>query len=362
MSLPPHGSNPKHLLKALQVDSPDKLIDFSVNVNPFGMPESIRNGWSGFFPLLSDYPDPETLGLKSKLSKSESLDMDNIMIGNGAAELVFLLANAFREKDILIVDPTFSEYRTACEAHGCRVHSYQLVEENGWQIHAEKIVQELPGKAALFLCNPNNPTGVRYEKESLISIIEEANEHQVTVIVDEAFYDFCEESYTLIPFIKKYSNLIVLRSFTKMFAIPGIRLGWLAASKEMISRLSTFKPHWSVNAVAEKIGECCLKEETFVKQTATWLKKERKRVTNALKEMNFVISHSSTNYYLLREQDKQNLETLLRFLIKAGITARHTENFVGLDGRYLRFAVRKQEENDLLLEALESWRKRCSSS
>ncbi|WP_165820798.1 threonine-phosphate decarboxylase CobD [Pueribacillus theae] len=363
MSLPAHGSNPKHLLQALQVESPNHhLIDFSVNVNPFGMPASIRAVWNGLLASIADYPDPESMALKIELAKRESIGIENMMIGNGAAELVFLLANAFRGKDILIVDPTFSEYRSACEAHGCRVHSYQLREENGWRLDVEEIVQKLPGKAALFICNPNNPTGIRYEKESVITMIEKAEEHHVMVIIDEAFYDFCDEPYTLIPYIEKFSNLAVLRSFTKMFAIPGIRLGWLAASKEMMTRFSKLKPHWSVNAVAEQIGIQCLAEDTFVEQSVIRLKNERQRVTSALKEMNFVLSNSNTNYYLLREHEKQNLETLLRFLIKEGITARHTENFIGLDGNYLRFAVRKHEENNVLLEALESWRNQCSSS
>lgn len=326
------------------------------------MPVSIRQTWLSLLEFVNDYPDPHSTALKDALAQKESIDTDGVLIGNGAAELVFLLANRFREQEVLIVDPTFSEYRTACTTYGCRVHSIVLREENGWQLAVDDIVPHLEGKTALFICNPNNPTGVRYEKDVLLAIIQAAYERNVVVIIDEAFYDFCLDPYTLVPFVETYSNLVILRSFTKMFAIAGIRLGWLAANSAFISELSAFKPHWSVNAVAEQVGLLCIKEDAFVNETSEKIARERKRLTKNLFELDFVMSKSVTNYYVLREKTKQSLKPLLRFLLNKGLTARHTENFIGLNGNYLRFAIRTKAENDRLITALQRWRAQCSSS
>ena len=323
------------------------------------MPEPIRRAWETLLERIGDYPDPESLELKHALVKVAPVNMENLLIGNGAAELIFLLANVFQGKNVLIVDPTFSEYRTAAQVFGCRVDSFRLKEENGWKLDMDALTAALSGKDVLFICNPNNPTGVLYEKETLLSLIKNAVRQHVIVVVDEAFSDFCVRQETLLPYIRHYPNLVILRSFTKMFAIPGVRLGWLAAKREMVAKLKKYKPHWSVNAIAEQIGIRCLAESDFVDKTRTWIDLERKRVMERLKELDFVISDSSVNYYILREAKKTDLKPLLRFLIERGIVARHTENFIGLDGCYLRFAVRTRDDNDKLIDALESWRKRC---
>ncbi len=362
MRLPEHGSNPQHLFKALNFSTPNDIVDFSVNVNPFGMPKSIEQQWANFLGKISDYPDPHSTVLKTKLAKREAINVDEILIGNGAAELIFILAQYLRKENILIVDPTFSEYRTACNTYGCQIESVPLTEENGWQLDVEQIIENLTGKAAVFICNPNNPTGVRYDRNALLTIVDAAHKLNVLIIVDEAFYDFCVDPYTLVPHMKTYPNLIILRSFTKMFAIAGIRLGWLAANPQLISELSALKPHWSVNAIAEKIGLLCLDEEVFVQQTAQQIKMERQRMMTQVTALDFIVSNSKTNYYLLRDKKKRNLEPLLRFLLEEGITARHTENFINLSGNYLRFAVRTARENNRLITALKRWRQACSSS
>lgn len=359
MRLPDHGANPQHLFKALNLEQPREIIDFSVNVNPYGMPKSIEQQWPQLLTFVQDYPDPQSSRLKEQLAKKESIDEEQILIGNGAAELIFLLANVFREQPILIVDPTFSEYRTACLAHGCHIESIVLQAENDWQLTIEDVERHLDGKSALFICHPNNPTGVRYEKETLLAIIEAAYARNVVVIIDEAFYDFCLEPFTLVPYVKTYPNLVVLRSFTKMFAIAGIRLGWLASHPTLVSEMAKLKPHWSVNALAEQIGLLCLNEDAFVEQTALKIATERKRMTNALDELGFVVSKSDTNFYVLRERTHATMQPLLYFLMNEGITARHTENFIGMNGQFLRFAIRTEAENDRLLTALKRWRTLC---
>lgn len=359
LQLPAHGSNPDYLYQALNVEKPKKWLDFSVNVNPFGMPPSIESHWKDLVAKISDYPDPHSTQLKNRLAEKEAIAPENILIGNGAAELIFLLASHFREQDILIVDPAFSEYRTACKAYGCRVHSLTLIEDTEWTLTLESILPHLEGKAAVFLCNPNNPTGVRMNKNVLLSIVDAAYERNVTCIIDEAFYDFCLDPYSLVPYIAKYPNLVVLRSFTKMYAIAGIRLGWIAGNADLISQLHMLKPHWSVNAIAEQIGLLCLNEDEFVRNTAIKIARERLRLKAELEQLDFAVSNSETNYYLLKDKRTKDVRQLLTFLMANGIVARHTENFIGLDGIYLRAAVKTDKENDQLLSVLQSWRKTC---
>lgn len=359
MHLPAHGSNPEYLYEALHIKKPKRWLDFSVNVNPFGMPSSIFAHWPELATKISDYPDPHAALLKQRLADKEAIALENILIGNGATEIIFLLASFFRGQDILIVDPTFSEYRTAGMAYGSRVHSLALYEDMDWKLTLDAILPHLEGKAAVFICNPNNPTGVRMKKDELLSIVEAAYERNVTCIIDEAFYDFCLEPYTLVPYIDKYPNLAVLRSFTKMFAIAGVRLGWLAGNASFVSKLYALKPHWSVNAIAEQIGLLCLNEDEFVRKTAQKIATERKRMRAELERLDFAVSNSETNYYLLKDKQTKNARLLLQFLMENGIVARHTENFIGLDGNYLRLAVKTDKENDQLLTVLQTWRQTC---
>ncbi|RBW70329.1 threonine-phosphate decarboxylase CobD [Bacillus taeanensis] len=361
MKLPPHGSNPQHLLKTLNIKAEpnEQIIDFSVNINPLGMPKSLAENWGRMFQLISDYPDPTLEDLTEAISKKEALPKERILIGNGAAQLIFLMAQKLAGKNILLVEPTFSEYRTACEAFNCHVSSYQLAEEDGWKIDADICLKHLEGMHAVFICHPNNPTGVTYNREVLLSIIEHCERKGIFVILDEAFYDFCFENCSLLHISQTYHYLIILRSFTKMFSIAGLRLGFLAGNEKLVQELKVMQPHWSVNALAEAVGRLCLKEDEHVQKTKEFITKERTRVISKLHSLGYVTSSSEVNYYLLRTKEKQDLRPLMLFLIEKGIITRHTENFRGLDGHYLRLTVKQKDANNKLLSSLESWLKKC---
>jgi threonine-phosphate decarboxylase len=361
LKMPPHGSNPKQLFAALGLERNENLVDFSVNLNPLGAPSVIGQQWTELVNEIADYPDPHCTQLREQMAENHDLSPDQVLIGNGAAELIHLLARLFSGDRVLVVDPAFSEYRTTCRAYGCEADSFLLCEENGWQIQARPLLKQLQGKRALFLCHPNNPTGVAYKRSELEEIIYEAGKMDVIVIVDEAFYDFCDESISVLPFISKYKNLVVLRSFTKMFAVAGLRLGCLITDEPVIKKLKAFQPHWSVNSVAQKVGELCLRETGHRKKTVRYITKERQRIVTALQKLRFVISPSRVNYFLLREETKQPLDALMSFLLQNGIVPRHTHNFIGLNGTYLRLAVRTETENDLLIDALGQWRAQCLS-
>jgi len=363
LKLPLHGSNPSYLYQSLKLSMPEKTIDFSVNINPYGPPPIIQEKWSSFFQSMIDYPDPHCLKLKELISNREGVNQNQIFIGNGASELIYIIANALlREKKVLIVEPTFSEYKKACETFSCHVSSFLLSSEKNWELHAEDLISLIEKVDAIFICNPNNPTGVFYPKEELERIIEEAKQQNTYVVIDEAFYDFSTQPISMARYVKDYNNLIILRSMTKMFAIAGIRLGYALCHESLIEKLKVFQPEWSVNAVAQQIGVLCLQDKKHVQKTQSLVAEERKRVFSYLDSLHFHVTSSQINFYLLSERNNQHLLELMKFLLQHGIVPRHTYNFDPLNGRYLRLAIKTKDENNRLIEVLEKWRKTCSYS
>lgn len=360
MTWPLHGSNPQYLYEAMGLALPKQFIDFSANINPLGPPSVLKEKWLDFFQEINVYPDPYATRLKNLIAKSEQTSIDSILIGNGGAELITLLARMLSGKKVVIVEPTFSEYEQACRANNCEIVYHQLREPD-FELNPDDLLLSLMGADALFLCNPNNPTGIQYPASTIISIIEECEKRACLVILDEAFFDFLIDYHSFVPYIKKFSNLIIIRSLTKMFAIPGIRLGYLMAQPAIVSALSTLQSHWSTNTIALLAGELCLQNDPFIKETQEYICQEQKRLFAFFKQEEFVISASKVNFYLLQDPLLQDQFSLFEFLLHQGIIPRHTFNFPGLEGKWLRFAIKSHEENNQLMEVLAQWRHSHSS-
>ncbi|MHA6252608.1 threonine-phosphate decarboxylase CobD [Oceanobacillus sp. CAU 1775] len=355
MNWPAHGSNPQYIYQYLNMEIPKDRIDFSVNVNPFGSPTVLQEKWTSWFPMIEDYPDPKGNNLISLLAKIEKIDKQSVLLGNGGAEIIHLLANYFKKKRVLLIQPTFSEYEKMCRAYDCEI-SYFTLEEPTWEISLEALVPYIKQNDVVFLCHPNNPTGMTYSKSLLLKILDACKKEDCYLVIDEAFYDFMNHPLTLVSSIETYKNLIIIRSLTKMYAIAGLRLGYMMASPQVIEDVKKYQPHWSVNAIALLAGEESLKEEKFVQETRNFFSEERARLLTSLKKAGYLVSNSSVNYYLLRDPNTENPISLFKYLLKKGYVPRHTANYPGLDGRWFRFAIRKRFENDLLLEALYTWK------
>jgi threonine-phosphate decarboxylase len=352
---PLHGSNPQYVYQALQLTMPEKVIDFSVNLNPLGLPESLKKNWLHWLAFIENYPDPEGTELLELLSKKEQLPKESILLGNGGAELITLLARMLVGKQVLIIQPTFIEYERMCHAYGCQVTHHYLSEVD-WELDLKSLIPKIENADALFLCSPNNPTGTSYSETSLVNLLETCTQQQCFLIIDEAFYDFLCDHHTMTPFIKKNQYLIVIRSLTKMYSIAGLRLGYLMANPSIITQLKAYQSHWSINTIALLAGKECLMADDFVKKTRFFINEERNRVFQALKKEGYLLSDSKVNYYLLRDPSLDQQHPLFTYLLKKGFVPRHTENYQGLQGRWLRFAIKHRKENDLLLEALREWK------
>ncbi|MBV7504656.1 threonine-phosphate decarboxylase CobD [Bacillus sp. sid0103] len=360
MIWPSHGSNPQYLYEAMGLALPKQYIDFSANINPLGPPPALKERWQDFFKEIHVYPDPFATQLKDRISKSEQIPMDFILIGNGGAELITLLARRLAGKKVVIVEPAFSEYETTCQANNCEIVYHQLREPR-FELISDDLRSSLNGADALFLCNPNNPTGIQYPMSTIISILEECEEQDCLVILDEAFFDFLTDYVSFVPYLNRFSNLIIIRSLTKMFAIPGIRLGYLLAQPAIVSELAKLQSHWSTNTIALLAGELCMQDESFIKESQEYIGYERKRLFAFFKQNEFVVSASSVNFYLLQDPQIKDQFALFEFLLHKGIIPRHTFNFPGLEGRWLRFAIKDHEENNQLMEVLAQWRHPHSS-
>lgn len=339
------------------LEMPGEYLDFSANINPLGPPAALKEKWGEFYREMTVYPDPFAVNLRESIAKKEGIKSDSILIGNGGAELITLVARMLAGKRILIVQPTFSEYEKACRANKCEIVYHTVMGPD-----FELTLPDLSNVDALFLCNPNNPTGVHYPISTVKSIVEECEKHHCFVILDEAFYDFLTDYESIIPYINRFSKLIIIRSMTKMFAIPGIRLGYLVAEPSIIEELTTLQSHWSVNTIALLTGELCLQDEVFIKNTQRHIKGERKRLFEFFTQADFEFSPSMVNFYLLRDSYLKDQFSLFEFLLHRGIIPRHTFNFPGLEGNWLRFAIKGMDENDQLMEVLSEWRQHHLSS
>lgn len=356
MKWPTHGSNPQFLYEALRLEMPESAIDFSANINPLGPPAVVKDRWNELFHFVSDYPDPTAAKLTELLSRKEGVSEKQILVGNGGAELISLIGRILSGKKALIVQPAFSEYEEACRVNQCEVH-YHLMDVDTWDLRIEELLVYLREVDAVFLCNPNNPTGLFFSKQTIDLLARECAKYETMLIVDEAFYDFVVEYESTVSCLQFCENMIILRSMTKMYSIPGIRLGYIIANEAMLSKLRSNKPHWSVNAIAIKVGEWCLSEEDYVEQTIHLIKNERERLLSFYRENEFFYSPSNVNFYLLKDPKIHDQFPFFLFLMKKGMIPRHTMNFPGLDGKWLRLAIKGPNEHERLLEVMKEWRK-----
>ncbi|HLR63546.1 MAG TPA: threonine-phosphate decarboxylase CobD [Lentibacillus sp.] len=355
MRLPAHGSNPDRLFKALGMDKPANIVDFSVNINPLGAPPAIKHHWQRWLEEIDDYPDPTASELKQAIAENEGVVESQLQPGNGASELITLIARYLRGKKVLIIHPAFSEYESACRNENCTIF-YHTVHPPRWQLEKKALQQKINKVDAVFFCHPNNPAGVQYDRQTIDWLINTCEQSKTLLVIDEAFYDFASNPVTSIQQAGRSPYLLVLRSLTKMYSIAGLRLGFLAGQPELLDRIRKTQPHWSLNAIALKAGTLCLNDGQHSEQTRSYIEAERMRLFAYFRENVFLYSPSVVNFYLIKAPSQDDQQELFLFLLRKGLVLRHTYNFPGLEGTWLRAAVKKEKQNNLLMEALSEWK------
>lgn len=343
------------LMHGGDVYSPENrgLLDFSANINPLGLPESVRRALLGAVDVCAQYPDPLCRNLRRALGVYEHLAPEQIFCSNGASEIFYRIIWALRPRNVLICAPTFSEYRQAAESAGCTVTAVPLGEEYGFRPNEHFFSQIKQPVDLVFFCNPNNPTGIVVDRKWIEELARRCREAGAMLVVDECFMDFVPEQAdcTAKPLLEAYKNLLIVKAFTKIFAMPGVRLGYcLTKDAEMPARLYRAGPCWSVSAFAQSAGAAAGQETAFVAQSRSYVAVERDSLRESLLARGLHVTEARANFLLLRAEGMAGLRDRLH---DKGILVRSCSNFEGLDTRYIRIAVRRHEENRTFLRALE---------
>ena len=342
-----HGGNAKEISRTNKIDY-NKILDFSANINPLGMPNSVKKAIIEGLNEAEKYPDITYFELKNAIGEFENINKENLILGNGAAEVLFNIVRGINPKNTLILAPTFSEYEEATKAINGNITYYNLKEENNFCIQ-EDILDYISSEVdLLFICNPNNPTGVITSKDQLLKILIKAKMNNVMVLIDESFLDFIEEDFSMISHITEYENLIIMKSLTKFFALPGIRIGYgICGNIELIEKIEKICPAWNINVFAEIATKTGIKDESYIKKSITFIKDEKKYLYNELKKISgLIVYEPSVNFILLKTLININLKNEL---LKNDILIRSCSNYEGLDDNYYRIAVRTHEENSKLI-------------
>lgn len=358
MNWPKHGGQPNDIKKIFGLSEHHQILDFSANLNPLGPPIWVRDAWTEGFDQTAVYPDPNYLEARIAIAEREGLLPEQVVLTNGGAEAIFLAAKRIQGGRALIVHPTFGEYEQACLHYGIEIERVYLHEDKKFIFPSDQVMEIIPSVNAIILCRPNNPTGTVVEEEALKDILDCAVRCGVIVIIDEAFADFMPVPMRdLTTWVMLYPNLLLLRSMTKMFTIPGIRIGYVLTQEETALAMRADQIPWSVNGAAAALVKELVKDTAFVQMTREWLDEQWAALRSRLTALRFDVSNSCVNFYLLRDPTRvEQTQELYLFLLNNGLLARHTTTFPGLDGRYLRLAVRSAEENEQLLDVLSRWR------
>ncbi len=322
--------------------------DFSANLNPSGMPESVKSALINSVSEWECYPDPLCVKLRRALSEYEGFPAENIVCGNGAADLIYRLVSAVKPKKAVITAPAFSEYEKALSENGTEVVRHYLSEENGFALD-KGILNILDSSVdMLFLCSPNNPTGQLAPKNILKAVAEKCLENNIVFICDQCFLPFVSDSKN--KGVREFMNekVVILNAFTKIFAMAGLRLGYaLFGSTELAERVQNAGQYWSVSTPAQLAGIAALKEKDYTEKTVQLIKTEREFLTAELKKFGFKVFDSEANFILFRCD-----LPLDEMLLKEKIAIRNCGNYEGLCDGYFRIAVRGHEENTILISAI----------
>ena len=327
------------------------IIDFSSNVNPLGCHPGVKKFLKKQLKFISTYPDSDSSSLRANLKWYTGLNESQILVGNGATEIIYNFTKAFlnEKTSVLIPIPTFTEYEKASKLSGCKINFYKTFNLND---NIDDFLKIIPKNGAVFVCNPNNPTGVLTKKSNMIRIIKNAQKKSTLVFVDETFIELIsEKNQSLIKLIKSYENLFILRSFTKSFGLAGLRIGYGLGSKKIIEILQRVKIPWNVNYIAQYAASAALCYSDFLEKSRKNIKKEYLFLMNSLSKFQWLTCfHSSTNFILIKT--KINSKLLQKKLLKKNILIRDCSTFCGLNENYIRIAVKNRNQNKLLLKAL----------
>jgi threonine-phosphate decarboxylase len=348
----PHGGQALALARELACP-PDAILDFSASLNPLGPPPSALAAARAALSDAAHYPESDAATLAGQLAVHHGLPRECVLAGAGATEFIFLVPRVLRPRRVLLVEPAFGEYRPAFQQAGAAVDSIRLDPGGGFCLDRAKLLAALRADTDLvWLANPLNPAGTGYPRDLLLDLADQLPEG-VRLVVDEAFIDFAPQ-LSVTGEVLNRANLLVLRSLTKFYALPGLRIGWLAAAPPLVAALATGREPWRLSAPALAAGAACLQATAYQAATLRTIPLLRTDLAAGLTALGCTVYTSAVNYLLCRLPDRApDAAILAASLRRQRILVRTCSDFAGLDDRYLRLAVRSADDNRRLLEELD---------
>ena len=323
-------------------------IDFSVNVNPLGIPDAVEAALHEAVENCSRYPDISAEKLKKAVSGMLTVPKENLIFGNGASELFMAIVHGIKPKKTVIPIPSFYGYEYATRGADGEILYYVTKKENDFCLQENFLSVLTEDVDILFLANPNNPTGNLMSREVLRNVLFHCRDNGIYVVLDECFIDFCGEECSMIHEVEIFPNLILVRAFTKIFSIPGVRLGYLICSNPLLlEKIGRQLPEWNVSSFAQAAGYECAMQTAFFRKTVTYVEKERQFLETGLKQAGYKVFQGKANFLLIYCE-----QPLYDRLLEKGILIRDCENFRGLSKGFYRIAVKDRKENETLLKAI----------
>lgn len=325
-------------------------LDFSANVSPLGLPAGVAAAITNALPTADRYPDPLCRELRAALAGAEGVPADWILCGNGAADLIFRLALAVRPRRALLPAPTFAEYEAALQTVGCAVQRVFLREENEFAVTEEFIDAVTPETDIVFLCQPNNPTGQVTPPALVERLVRRCAECGAVLVVDECFLDFLpdRDAWTAKQLLRDAPQLIILKAFTKLYAMAGVRLGYaLCGDAALLEKMRGAGQPWAVSSLAQAAGLAALQETAYAGAVRALIAEQRPRMAAGLRALGLRVMDGQANYLLFRATPDFGEK-----LRRRGAVVRSCANYPGLDAAWYRTAVRTAEENTRLLQIM----------
>jgi threonine-phosphate decarboxylase len=337
------------------------LLDFSASINPLGPSPAALRAIDDAAPLLQHYPDPACWGVRQALANHWQRPAEEFLVGNGSIELIHLLPDALPIRHLLVVGPTFSEYATAMRRSGGRVTMVMGERAEAYRPPLEQVMAAMSGTVgtvtgrraidAVLLCNPNSPTGYACTAAAVLRLARLATRRRIWCIVDETFAEYCADSSILSHVLP--ARTIVLRSFTKFYGLPGLRVGYAVARKAIIEQMGAHQPPWSVNMLAQRAAVAALRDVRHAGRSLRFMDREKARLRKGLEQLpGCSVFPSEANFILMELPGGQKAGLVVSALRRQGLLVRDCSRVPGLNVRSVRVAVRTKAENNRLLGAL----------
>ena len=321
--------------------------NFSTNIWYGGRSEDLKAYIQDNWDTIHAYPEAAAESLCDLIAQDQAVKTNQVIACNGATEAFYLIAQAYHSKVSTIIIPTFAEYEDAC-----LVNKHQLKYLNWSDLKSFTLFPE----GLVWLCNPNNPDGRVVEKTFLESLLK--NNPKCTFVVDEAYIDFTDAISSAIDLVDEHSNLILVKSLTKNFSIPGLRLGYLISNRAMVQNIQFFKPPWTVNSIAIEAGKYILQRKQSFLPPVKQYKSDKKNFAEKLAQIpGLKIWPSKTSYFLIELEKSSASELKKQLISKFGLLIRDASNFRGLNDKFIRVATLSEDKNQLLIDALTQWSK-----